>query len=71
MRSKNINLAIHYPYPIHMMKAYKNFKYNASNRLIETEKKAKKIFSLPIYPNIKNYEIENIIQNINKILSKI
>jgi len=25
----------------------------------------------PFYPSIKNYEIENIIQNINKIVSKI
>ena len=71
MRSKNINLGIHYPYPIHTMKAYKNFKCDNSNRLIETEKKARMIFSLPIYPSIKNHEIENIIQNINKILSKI
>ena len=53
------------------MKAYKNFTYNYSNRLIETEKKAKTTFSLPVYPGIKNYEIENIIQNINKIVSKI
>ena len=53
------------------MKAYKNFKCDNSNCLIETEKKAKIIFSLPIYPSIKNYEIENIIQNINKILCKI
>jgi hypothetical protein len=29
------------------------------------------IFSLPIYPSINNYEIESIIQNINKIVSKI
>ena len=54
-----------------MMKAYKNSKYDDSNRLIETEKKAKMIFSLPIYPSIKNYEIEYIIQNIDKILRKI
>ena len=71
MRSKKINLAIHYPYPIHMMEAYKNYKHDNSNHLIETEKKSKMIFSLPIYPSIKNNEIENIIQNINKILLKI
>ena len=53
------------------MKAYKNFTYNNRNCLIETENKIKMIFSLPTYPSIKNYEIENIIQNINKILSKI
>ena len=71
MRSKNINLNIHYPYPIHTMKAYKKFTYGKCNYLFETEKKAKMIFSLPIYPSINNYEIESIIQNINKIVSKI
>ena len=71
MKLKNINLGIHYPYPIHTMQAYKNFKQDNSNRLIETEKRAKMIISLPIYPTIKNYEIENIIKNMGKILSKI
>ena len=71
MKSKNINLGIHYPYPIHTMKAYRSFKRDNSNSLIETENSSKMIFSLPIYPSIKNTEIENIVQNINKILSKI
>ena len=71
LRLKNINLNIHYPYPVHKMKAYKNFTCDNCNCLIETEKKAKNIFSLPIYPSIKNNEIESIIQNINKIVSKI
>ena len=71
MKLKNINLGIHYPYPIHTMKAYRSFKRDNSNSLIETENSSKMIFSLPIYPSIKNTEIENIVQNINKILSKI
>ena len=71
MELKNINLNIHYPYPIHTMKAYKNSKLYKSQHLIETEKRAKTIFSLPIYPSMKNRDIENIIENINKILAKI
>ena len=71
MKSKNISLGIHYPYPIHRMKAYKSARSNISNSLIKTENSSKMIFSLPIYPSIKNHEITNIIQNINKILSKI
>ena len=54
LKTKNIDLKIHYPYPIHTMKAYKNFTCNGCNCLTETEKKAKTIFSLPIYPSIKN-----------------
>ena len=71
MKTKNINLGIHYPYPIHEMKAYKDFRPTNFNQLIETEKKAKIIFSLPIYPEIKNNEVESIINNLGKILSKI
>jgi len=40
------------------MGAYKNYKYGNSNYLTETEKKSKMIFSLPIYPSIKNDEIK-------------
>ena len=58
MKSKNINLGVHYPYPIHKMGAYKNYKYDNSNHLTATEKKSKMIFSLPIYPSIKNDEIK-------------
>ena len=68
MKSKNINLSIHYPHPIHTMKAYKKYTCDNCNCLTETEKKAKMVFSLPIYPSIKNYEIENVIKNIKKII---
>ena len=68
MKSKNINLSIHYPHPIHTMKAYKKYTCNNCNCLTETEKKAKMVFSLPIYPSIKNHEIENVIKNIKKII---
>ena len=68
MKTKNIMLSIHYPYPIHTMQAYKNLKPKNSNLLMETEKQAKKIFSLPIYPDIRNNEIENIIKHINNIV---
>ena len=71
MKFNKINLGIHYPYPIHTMKAYKNFICNNCVCLTETEKRAKTIFSLPTYPSLKDYEIEKIIKNIKKILLKI
>ena len=70
MKKKNINLSIHYEYPIHTMKAYKNFNKN-KNLLKETEKNSKIIFSLPIYPTLKNKEINNIIKTLKNIVSKI
>jgi len=70
MKNKKINLGIHYQYPIHTMSGYKEFK-NKKNLLKETETKAKKIFSLPIYPLLKNNEIDHIIKNLKNTILKI
>ena len=70
MKNRKINLSIHYQYPIHTMNGYKNFN-NKKNVLKETEKKSKIIFSLPIYPSIKNKEIDIIIKNLKDIILKI
>jgi dTDP-3-amino-2,3,6-trideoxy-4-keto-D-glucose/dTDP-3-amino-3,4,6-trideoxy-alpha-D-glucose/dTDP-2,6-dideoxy-D-kanosamine transaminase len=69
MKKKKINLSIHYQYPIHTMKAYKKFKNNSV--LIETEKKSKIIFSLPIYPTLKKKEVDTIIKNLKNTVSQI
>jgi len=70
MKNKKINLSIHYKYPIHEMSGYKEFN-NKKEELKETEKKSKKIFSLPIYPLLKNKKIDIIIKNLKDIISKI
>tara|TARA_B110001452_G_scaffold198287_1_gene168233 strand:+ start:1378 stop:2505 length:1128 start_codon:yes stop_codon:yes gene_type:complete len=70
MKNKGINLGIHYQFPIHKMSGYKDFD-NKNNLLKETEAKAKKIFSLPIYPLLKDIEIEKIIKNLKEIILKI
>ena len=48
-----IHTLIHYPIPVHWQKAYTN-----SNRLPVTEKVCKEILSLPIYPFLKEEEVE-------------
>ena len=71
IKSKNINLNIHYPYPIHTMKAYTSYVCDKCDCLSNTELSAKSIFSLPIYPGIKNSEVKNVIKNIRNIINKI
>jgi len=69
MKKKKINLSIHYQYPIHTMSAYKKF---ANKKILKkTEDKSKIIFSLPIYPSLKNIEIDFIIKNLKSIILKI
>tara|TARA_Y100000590_G_scaffold328889_1_gene373478 strand:+ start:1775 stop:2905 length:1131 start_codon:yes stop_codon:yes gene_type:complete len=58
-----------YPFPIQSMRAYKqlNFKKNLQN----SEKKAKGIFSLPLYPEMKKENVTKICGKIKTILNSL
>ncbi len=59
-----------YPYPIHKMKAYSKLIKNKIN-LKNSEKKAKGIFSLPLYPDLKETEIKEICRKLKSVLMKL
>ena len=69
-----LKLKIHtrtiYPYPIQKMKAYRSIIKNKKN-LKTSEIKAKEIFSLPLYPEMKISEVDKVCYNLKKILVKI
>ena len=65
-----IGTRVIYPYPINMMKGYKNYKF-FDNNLKYSEKLSKEIFSLPLYPELKEYEVKKICLALIKILKKI
>ena len=52
------------------MKAYEKIIHNKL-KLKESEKAANEIFSLPLYPELKNVEINHICKSLVKILKKI
>ncbi|MGB9683462.1 MAG: DegT/DnrJ/EryC1/StrS family aminotransferase [Candidatus Bathyarchaeales archaeon] len=49
LKSKGIGAEVYYPWPIHLMPAYRRFR---RLRLTETEKAAEQVFSLPIHPSV-------------------
>ncbi len=51
LSSKGITTLVHYPFPIHVQPA---FKYLKTKKLPESEKVAKQILSLPIYPQLSH-----------------
>lgn len=59
-----------YPYPIHKMKAYSKLIKNKIN-LKNSEKIAKGIFSLPLYPELKEKELNEICKKLKKILNQL
>ena len=68
LEKKDIYLNISYPWPIHIMDAYKHFVTNPCTHLKKTEEDAKKIFSLPMYPTLTDEEQNIVIREIKKLI---
>lgn len=62
-----IGTAIHYPFPIHLMKGYEFLGY-AKGMLPKTERLAGLILSLPMYPELEDGRAEYVGGKINEML---
>jgi len=69
LSNRGIETRIIYPYPIHKMKAYKNF--FKDKKFINSEIKSKKIFSLPLYPELETNKVLFICKELKKILNNV
>jgi len=69
LNKKKIGIKIIYPYPIHKMAAYKGM-FN-SKKFINSEIFSKKIFCLPIYPELTNKQIFKVIYELKLILKNL
>lgn len=67
LKSRGIFLNISYPWPIHIMSGYKHLGYSEGD-LPNTEKAAKEIFSLPMYPSLTDEEQNYVVEALLDIL---
>lgn len=65
LEKNGISTVIHYPTPIHLQPVYKNLGYKKGDFPI-TETLAKKTISLPMFPEIKDEEIEYVCEKIRR-----
>jgi len=65
---KKINTNIHYPCPIHLMKAYNFLKYKKGD-LPNSERLSREILSLPLYPELSDASVERVCKAINSMHS--
>ena len=65
---KDIHLNISYPWPIHIMDAYKHFVCSSCTCLKKTEENSKKIFSLPMYPTLTDEEQGIVIKELKQLI---
>ncbi len=70
MREKGIGVLIHYPIPIHLQKAYQDLGYK-KGELPYAERICDQVLSLPMFPHIKNQQIENVCEALRDALKNV
>jgi dTDP-4-amino-4,6-dideoxygalactose transaminase len=65
--SRGITTLVHYPIPIHLQNAYKDL-HVVSGALPVTEKLAEEILSLPIFPELRKDQIEEVADSVKLFL---
>jgi dTDP-4-amino-4,6-dideoxygalactose transaminase len=63
LKKKGIETLIHYPIPIPLQKAYQELGYRRED-LPSTNQWSRKILSLPFFPEIRGYEMEEVAEGI-------
>ena len=66
LAARDILVNISYPWPIHTMRGYAHLGY-AEGSLPETERAAREIFSLPMYPGLTNAEQDRVCEALLEI----
>ncbi|MFX0152391.1 MAG: DegT/DnrJ/EryC1/StrS family aminotransferase, partial [Candidatus Hodarchaeota archaeon] len=65
-QKNQIQYGIHYPVPINRTEAYKNFNFS-SNHFPVSEQASKEIISIPIFPYMRDDEINRVIDAIKQV----
>jgi aminotransferase EvaB len=68
LRARDILVNISYPWPVHIMTGYNYLDYKEGD-FPHTEKAAREIFSLPMYPSLTDNEQEIVISALHEILT--
>lgn len=68
LADKGIETGIHYPVPLHLQPAYKYLHYKKGD-LPVAEEKAEQILSLPMYPELTDKQIEQVVTYAKKAIT--
>lgn len=68
LQGRGINLNISYPWPVHTMSGFEGLGYQTGS-LPVTEKLAKEIFSLPMYPGLTEQDQDTVMRHVREVVS--
>lgn len=69
LKARDIEAGIHYPVPLHLQPVYKNLGYHPGD-FPETEKAAREILSLPLYPELTHAQMEQVVEAMREFYKK-
>ena len=69
LKIRDIGTLVHYPVPIHLQPAYRG-RLTTSKDLSETEKTAREVLSLPMYPELREEEILKVVRTVREFMTK-
>lgn len=61
LKARGVGALIHYPVPVHLQPAYRDT-LRRSDNLFSTEKAAREVLSLPIYPELPEKELQKVVE---------
>jgi len=67
MEGRGLKCSVQYRWPVHLMRGYEDLGYQAGQFPV-AERKAQQIFSLPIYPHLKDEEVDEVIEAVRAAL---
>ena len=70
LHAAGIGTGIHYPVPVHLQPAYRGRLAAGPSGLGETERAARQILSLPMYPQLSEAMIDRIIGHVQGFFSR-
>jgi len=67
IEARGLKCGVQYRWPIHLMRGYQDLGYRPGQFPV-AEKKARQIFSLPIYPHLKDEEVDEVIEVVRAVI---
>lgn len=61
LKEKGVGTLVHYPVPVHLQPAYRDRIVTGAGGLPNTERAARSVLSLPLYPQLTDAEVEAVI----------
>ena len=68
LKERGVSCGIHYPLPLHLQPAYKDFGFKKGDFPV-SETLAKEILSIPVYPELTEEQLNYIVDNIKQFFS--